>query len=126
MCWRYQSTPEAVFCAASAVVNHLESTPGEGNDPIFLKDGKSGYVPVLYKEVLCFLKRGVQAIGLDPQEYGLHSMRRSGVQFLHGLGIPLQDLMAMGDWCSLAVLDYLVAPTDRKKDIQKVVAGSFL
>ena len=113
--------PDRVFCVASAIRDHMVKTAGLPSDPIFLKCVQGCRRPILYKEVLCFLKHAVQSIGLPPHEYGVHSMRRSGAAFLHGLGVPLQDLMAMCDWHSLAVLDYLITPTSRKIEIQDKV-----
>ena len=114
-----------VFCVASAIKQHLENTPeGSLDGPIFLKKLDGRRCPVLYKDVLAFLKQGVIKIGLQPHEYGVHSLRRAGAGFLHGLGVPLQDLMSIGDWKSLAVLDYLITPVHREKDIQSTVANA--
>lgn len=65
-------------------------------------------------DVLQFLKKLVSKIGKNPANSGLHSLRRSGTQFLQKLGVPLTDIMYMGDWHSLAVLDYLVTPFEKK------------
>ena len=114
---------DKAFCVATAIKDYITSTPGGALDgPIFVKWHFGRWTPILYKEVLGFLKKSVLTIGLPPHEYGVHSLRRSGAAFLHGLGVPLQDLMAIGDWKSLAVLDYLITPVDRKKDIQVQVA----
>ena len=115
---------DRVFCAASALEKHFAELPSSLDGPVFLKQIRGMKVPILYKDLLAFLKRAVRAIGLPPSEYGAHSLRRSGAAFLHGIGVPLEDIMAMGDWRSLAVLDYLITPLDRKKDIQGRVASS--
>ena len=107
-----------VFCAATALREHLEVAPGYLDGPLFLKQTNGRWVPILYKEVLAFIKHAVTDIGLPSQEYGTHSFRRSGAGFLHGIGTPLEDIMALGDWRSLAVLDYLITPVSRKRDIQ--------
>ena len=111
------------FCAASIIKEHLRKYPGDPLSPVFLKQGNSGLLPVLYKEVLD-IKKAVAQIGLDPVAYGTHSMRRSGAAFLHAQGIPLEDIMVMGDWKSLAVLDYLVTPLSRKMDIQGKISSA--
>ena len=116
--------PGSPFCVASAVRDHMEEVPGYLEGPIFRRPMDRHSTPVLYKDVLQFLKRAVTAIGLPPHEYGIHSLRRSGVSFLHGMGVPLQDLMSMGDWHSLAVLDYLVTTVNKKKDIQSKVCDA--
>ena len=112
------------FCAASALKQHMASTPGRQDGPLFMKEVGGKFSPVLYKELLSFIKDSVVSIGLPPHEYGAHSLRRSGVSFLHGVGVPLEDLMSMGDWHSLAVLDYLVTPTSRKMEIQDMVVSA--
>ena len=113
-----------IFCAASLVKQHLEKYPGPADGPVFLKQGNRNSQPVLYRDVQQFIKKAVTQIGLDPVYYGSHSMRRSGSAFLHSQGVPLEDIMVMGDWKSLAVLDYLVTPLSRKMDIQQKVATS--
>ena len=115
---------DKVFCAASLIQDHIAMAPGPEDGPIFLKQVNGRWVPILYKEVLAFIKRGVVNIGLPTNEYGTHSFRRAGAGFLHGIGVPLEDIMSMGDWRSLAVLDYLITPTSRKRDIQERVALS--
>ena len=114
------------MCAASLVKEHVDSHPAHNDSPVFVKQGNSKTVdsPVLYRDVLAFIKSAVSMIGLDPSLYGTHSMRRSGSAFLHALGVPLEDIMVMGDWKSLAVLDYLVTPLSRK--IELLVEKSLL
>ena len=107
-----------VFCAASLVQDHLRKYPASEDSPVFINQTNSKMRPVLYRELLAFIKRAVVLIGLDPDSYGSHSLRRSGAGFLHSQGIPLEDIMSMGHWRSLAVLDYLVTPVSRKMDIQ--------
>ena len=114
----YDSHP--IFCVASALQRHFEEVPGLLEDPLFLKQKQGKRVPVLYKELLAFLKRVVASIGLPSSDYGSHSLRRSGAGFLHSIGVPLEDIMAIGDWRSLAVLDYLITPSNRKRDIQEM------
>ena len=112
-----------VFCAASMVREHLAKYPIHDDCPIFVKQGQTSLEVLLYREVLSFIKGAVEMIGLDPAEYGTHSMRRSGASFMHSNGIPLEDIMVMGDWRSLAVLDYLVTPMSRKVEIQKALCS---
>ena len=108
------------FCAASSVKSHFQVVPGKPNDPIFLKEpfGK----PVLYHDVLSFIKRLATDIGLKGERIGCHSLRRSGAAFLHSIGVPLEDIMSSGDWHSMAVLMYLSTPMSRKHVIQDSVS----
>lgn len=96
----------------------LSKEPASSYAPIFVFAGR----PILYHEVLKYLKELVGLIGLNPADAGLHSMRRSGALFLQSLGIPLEEIMYMGDWASMSVLDYLVTTYDRKVSIENIVS----
>ena len=113
------------FCVVSMLKRHFTEMPAAGDSPLFLKPGASGNVPVLYNDLLRFIKLLSGRIGMDPSEYGSHSLRRAGALFLHELQVPLSDIMCLGDWASMSVLDYLVTPSDRKHKIQDQVAKAF-
>lgn len=116
-----RSTP--VFCAATMVATHMQRTPRPPEDPLFYKVDKAGHwSPLLYKDLLQFLKDLAPTIGKHPSDLGTHSMRRSGASFLSHIGVPLHEIRAVGDWKSLAVLAYLVTPLERKEQIDKYVA----
>lgn len=107
------------FCAVTLLRTHMIKHPGAWNDPLFLKGNvATGFKPLLYRDVLDRLKGWVKKIGLDSSNVGLHSLRRSGATFLCRLGIPLSDIKCVGDWRSLAVLEYLVTPMSRKLEIE--------
>lgn len=111
------------FCAASMLVTHLSRTRSVLDGPLFLLLKKGQWRPLLYSELLSFIKNCVQLIGLPPSEVGLHSLRRSGAAYLHNLGVSLIDIMNSGDWHSLAALAYLLSPLERKKEIESLVAA---
>ena len=111
------------FCAATHIRRHMVTFPAPSCSVLFLKTSKLGLRPVMYKELLDFIKTCASSIGLDKTKYGCHSLRRSGAGFLHMIHVPLQDIMSLGDWHSWSVLDYLVTPLHRKKDIQKMVCS---
>lgn len=108
------------LCAVTLLCDHFRQFPGKPTDPLFLKTDKKlpGLRPLLYRDVLGYLKIWVKKIGLDPSNVGLHSLRRSGATFMCRLGVPLTDIKCMGDWRSLAVLEYLITPMSRKLEIE--------
>ena len=116
--------PNKVLCAASAVKHHVDCFPAPPDAPLFVKPDFTGK-PLLYSTVLFYVKELAQRIGIPPGEVGCHSLRRSGAAHMHRIRIPLEDIMSIGDWGSLSVLDYLVTPRSRKDDIQRLVATSF-
>ena len=105
------------FCVATYIYHHVRAFPAPPTSMLFLKATKRGLQPAMY------IKQCVSTIGLDQSKYGCHSLRRSGAGFLHMIHVPLQDIMSLGDWHSLSVLDYLATPLHRKKDIQKMVCA---
>lgn len=107
------------LCAVELLRQHWMGFPAEPDSPLFLKINKKNEVtPLLYRDVLNQLKDWVARIRLSPTKVGLHSLRRSGATFMCRLGIPLSDIKCMGDWRSLAVLEYLITPMSRKLQIE--------
>lgn len=80
-------------------------------------------MPVTYRDLLHFIKECVARIALDPRNVELHLLRRSGATHLHSIGVPLVDIKFLGDWMSLAVLQYLVTTFDRKVQIENYFAS---
>jgi hypothetical protein len=102
-----------VFCVVSRLKCHFQMFPGTPDSYLFYRHSSKGIVPVIYSDLLKFIKSLVCLIGLNPQDVGTHSMRRSGAAFLHSIGVPLVDIKSLGDWKSYAVLLYLLTPFDR-------------
>ena len=69
--------------------------------------------PLLYRDLLKSVKESVTLIGFNPDDVGLHSLRRSGAAFLHSI-----TSHCIGDWMSLAVLSYLITPPDRRLSLR--------
>lgn len=106
------------FCAPSMIATHIARTPRPPDDPLFFKFDRAGKVsPLLYKDLLQFIKNLSSCIQKQSISLGTHSLRRSGATFLSQIGISLQEIQSVGDWKSLAVLSYLVTPLDRKRQI---------
>lgn len=113
------------MCAASMLASHLNRTSHIKDGPLFLILTKNGnWQPLLYADLLRFLKTCVSLIGLNPSDVGLHSMRRSGAAFLHSLGVSLVDIMNASDWKSLAALSYLISPLSRKQEIELLASSA--
>lgn len=109
------------LCAARMLCSHLHRTRHIKEGPLFYLLTKTGdWKPLLYGELLAFLKEVVQYIGLSPSEVDLHSMCRAGAAYLHSIGVSLIDVMNAGDWRSLAALAYLISPFSRKVEIENI------
>ena len=120
------SIPGSPFCVVTLLREHFARFPMPGDSLLLVRETKRGRQPILYRELLDFLKDLVGRIGLDPSDIGLHSLRRSGASFLHSIKVPLEDIKCVGDWKSLAVLSYLITPVERKLDIENSAAKALL
>lgn len=112
------------FWVCTMLYDHFTHFPASPSSPLLRKRVHGGTVPITYSDLLTFVKKMVTLIGMDPNNVGLHSLRRSGAAYLHQLGVPLQDIQIFGDWSSLAVLMYLSTPFSRKCEIELAVAQS--
>ena len=107
------------FCAASMLMSLFRRAPGPPESPLFYLWNTDGSRRLLlYRDLLMFVKRLAKVVGYDPSSVGCHSLRRSGAAFLHASGVPLLDIMTVGDWSSLAALSYLITPLHRKLQIE--------
>ena len=116
--------PGSPLCVVTLLKNHFRDVPMPSESYLLYKSSSSSPTPVLYRDLLEFLKGCVMNIGLNPNDVGLHSLRRAGTAFLHSINIPLEDIRCIGDWKSLAVLSYLVTPMDRKLMLEKRVSDA--
>lgn len=107
------------LCAVYYLKESMRKGHVSGDSPLFVCQGK----PILYREGLQFIKKLVRCIGLNPDNVGFHSLRRSGALFLNSIGISLPDIKNAGDWRSMAVLTYLISNVDRKVEIDGVAAA---
>lgn len=112
------------FCVVSRLQYHFASFPAPPESYLFQKDVCGRLTPVSYSDLLKFIKSSVATIGLDPTNVGMHSLRRSGATYLHSIGVPLIDIKFLGDWKSLAVLQYLVTTYDRKLCIENYFSST--
>lgn len=116
-------TSKLGLCVWTLLSQHVILYPTSIDSPLLMKSSINGPVPLLYRDVLGFLKTEVQRLGLDSGRYGLHSLRRSGAMYLQRLGIPLYEIQLLGDWRSMAVMLYLSSTFERKMEIQQIVVS---
>lgn len=114
-----------IFDVAAQLRWMFSFIPENPDQPIFLLPGNPALKCVSYSMMLYFLKKCVTLIDLPPSDFGLHSLRRSGVTYMYSLGVPIEDIRKMGDGQSLAVLLYIASPFDRKLAMERLVSQSF-
>ena len=102
---------------------HVELAPAPGGAPLFLLPGPTGLEGQSYKDYQDTLKLMCDRVGLDPEEFSSHSLRRGGCTYLGMLGIPVADIKARGDWTSDCILQYLKTPLDVRIQQDMMVAS---
>ena len=84
----------------------LKAVGHKGNDYLFRRVSytKSGYTlrhhKLSYTRALELVRVQLKSIGLEPEEYGLHSMQSGGASLAAALGIPDRLIMRQGGWKS--------------------------
>ena len=80
-------------------------------------------MPLTYEVLGSKLKEWVKKLGHDPSTYTLHGLRGGeGSNFVLTIGLVGKDLHLMGDWVSMAYMEYIDLTLDRRvKTIVKFV-----
>lgn len=113
------------FCVYTRLLEHFALTGMLPESPLIMKPSGKGISPLMYSDVLQFLKKGAKNFGMDPSRIGLHSLCRTGAMHLYSIGIPLNDIRLIGDWKSLAFLVYLSAPFQRLVQVEDMSSAAF-
>ena len=95
----------SVLCPVQALFHALKqntNTPMHGS-VYTLRNGKVLTTDVFVRHLKFCLDR----LGLPAGSYGGHSLRRGGASWAYQSGIPVETIRQLGDWKSLAYLDYI-------------------
>ena len=71
-----RTIPGSPFCVVTHLKKHFISFPMSADSLLLYKTTQNGPKPILYRELLDYLKNLVEGIGLNPSDVGLHSLRR--------------------------------------------------
>ena len=101
--------PGHPLCPRTAYKRMLRLVPGKKGDPAFFYrvPGSSLKLPITYHLLQQYIKEGVQAIGLNPDAFSSHSLRRAGATWAFRSGVRADLIKSQGDWTSLCYLRYL-------------------
>ena len=104
--WIYIATSKGSPCPVRLTKHFLKAGRHEGNDYLFRRVSltKSGYTlrhhKLSYTRALDLVRVQLKSIGLEPGQYGLHSMQSGGASLAAALGIPDRLIMRQGGWKS--------------------------
>ena len=93
----------------------LESTEGGDLDPLFRFYNRQGVLKCLtYDQLRKQLRLWIMSIGLDPDKYTPHCLRRGGASHAFRVGLSSDYIKLMGDWASDAYIEYLRINLDQR------------
>ena len=120
------SLPGHPLCPVSAYQTMLSKVPGKDNDPVFMLPQAGKTVPLTSSKLAQRFKTGLAGLGLDPSDYSIHSLRRSGATFAFTCGIEPLLIQTHGDWKSDAYRQYLSLDLDAKLCLTQGMAQAIL
>jgi hypothetical protein len=115
----------STLCPVYALRLMITRIPASLSEPAFLipsDDGRSKY-PVTYSSLLSLLKSCIAKLGLNPQDYAMHSFRRGGCTLAHQLGVDPDSIKIHGKWRSDAYQAYLKQHLQKMLQVSKVMAA---
>ena len=98
--------PDTAYSNHVVVTDYPDMTTDDLPQPAFMYDVKGKRVALSHSFFEKTIKQMLECIGERPQDFAGHSLRRGGASFAFLLGATIQQVMALGDWVSLAVLGY--------------------
>lgn len=91
------------LCAVDMLWAYVQLDPSlPPSAPLFSVEG----APLKYKRVHDRIRRACASIGLDPKEYGTHSLRSGACTSLRAAGVAWETVKILGRWSSDAALRY--------------------
>ena len=116
------------LCPDTAYSNHVADYPDVTTEalpqPAFMYNVKGKRVALSHAFLVKTMKQMLECIGERQQDYAGHSLRRGGASLAFALGATIQQVMALGDWVSLAVLGYNETEVDFLQDLPRRMAGA--
>ncbi len=101
----------------------IKLVPAKPDEALFtLPRSTSKPNPVTYLGFQKFLKKVIETVGLDPQNFSTHSFRRGGASHAFASNVPAELIKGHGDWASDAYLIYLEFSFDQKLSVSRSMA----
>ena len=99
---------DASICPIRLAALVLKVINAEYNQSLFSFHNKAGQLKCLtYNMLRNQIKKWVREIGMDPNKYTPHSLRRGGASHAYDSGMTIDYIKRLGNWASDAYLDYI-------------------
>ena len=90
--------------------------------PAFMYEVKGKRKALAHTFFVKTMKQMLEYIGERPMDFSGHSLRRGGATLAFSLGASTIQVMALGDWASLAVLGYNETEVDFLQSLPRQMA----
>ena len=107
-------------------LDRLTSGPGHPSDPLFAIRTAEGLIPITYRQAAERLRRWIIQMGLSPERYTLHGLRRGGASWARVKRVPPDLIQKMGDWASDAYKNYIETDLESRLKVAIILAGHTL
>ena len=120
--------PGSPLCPLQAYSAMLQLCPGCPTDPAFFQvtPGRAIKKPITYAQLQKCIKDGVSRLGLDPDAFSSHSLRRAGASWAFRSRVPSELIKSHGDWASLAYLRYLDFSLDERLQVAESMSNEII
>ena len=113
------------LCPVTAISNVLRIAESSKSPVLFvLPTTESKFVSLTYAKLSAQLKKWIKLIGLDPNKFSLHSLRRGAASLAFASNVPGEFIKAQGDWSSDAYLQYLNISVNQRCQVAEVIRSS--
>ena len=115
--------PGSVLCPVKAFNKMCKMVPALPSDPLFTLPKKKCVTYYQYQNKLRYF---IQKIGLNPEEFSTHSMRRGGTTYAFQSKVPVELIKMHGDWRSDCYQKYLSFSLEDKLLVASKMKNSIL
>lgn len=115
--------PDSVLCPYQAFENMCKMVKADKTDPLFsLPKGKC----IVYSQYQKKIRELVQKVGLEPQSFSTHSMRRGGCLWAFRSEVSAELIKSHGDWRSECYQQYLSFSLEDRLLVTKKMRNNIL
>lgn len=106
--------PTLTPTARQTLAHWIETSGKQPNHFLFTRHKPSNAKPITHKHLVSLVKGWAEWLGLPPDEYAAHSLRRTKAIALYRAGAPVADLSkALGHKSEASTLEYLGITAER-------------
>ncbi len=104
------STDHPANCPRLAFLQLVDMCPGGPDDPLLMLPGSPSPIVVDIPLLASTFNNMIRHIGLSPEHFSLHSLRRGGASVSYQAGVQATAVQRHGQWSSDSFWRYIVMP----------------